>query len=283
MATIVIFTNIIFAVYAEEKLETHTSVSGAVFVRDQSEPNLKEAYRDSGGLIWGDLVSASDGTSVMTKDESIEYCRSKDARLPTEEELSQLLADLSLKANDGGFSPYVPGTKTQVLPHLYKNAFWSQDGNVYQYDDIARVVFVNSFMPIPGVVGPSKYSVRCVSDKKLEFSRLIKMKAQIIADAELIKNLGVDKMNQSSPGMNELAITEVNSTSTVNETTRSAPRELRRGEMQFTYSGTVYDGPILTQGYYTVIVKITDGAGIINSPNFQPKFIAEFEDLIIYK
>lgn len=82
--------------------------SGHRFVRDRSNPELGNAWKDAHGIVWGDLVRNRDGSPrMMNHSDASAYCRKIGARLPTRKEL------VSLSTALGGLYH-----KPEVLPHL---------------------------------------------------------------------------------------------------------------------------------------------------------------------
>jgi hypothetical protein len=115
------------------ELETTT---GAIFTCDHSNPNLGEAHREPGGLIWGEQSEKS-----MSQSQAAAYCKSLGARLPTEHEFYNLAV---LMGRDFGihrygkndppakfhFSSFIKGTKSDLLPRFMSTTgYWSSDGN----------------------------------------------------------------------------------------------------------------------------------------------------------
>lgn len=104
------------------------SSTGAVFIRDVSVPALGEAYRDPSGLIWGSIVIDQGMVNKMNYVDAKKYCKDGGARLPTMEELEQLAKYLG-KDTAGGYRPYLADGKTDFLPGLNKNWFWSSSAH----------------------------------------------------------------------------------------------------------------------------------------------------------
>jgi hypothetical protein len=104
--------------WAEERKATRT---GAEFTRDRSHPKLGEAWRDSTGMIWGDLVKDTDGDAKwMTHSDAEAYCKSIGAQLPASRDFTRLRE--SMGAGRGKIEGYEP----QVLPNLRRaeKAWW---------------------------------------------------------------------------------------------------------------------------------------------------------------
>ncbi len=104
--------------------KTRTSLTGAVFTRVTSYPELGEAWRDPSGLIWGaEIPRDSEIQNVLnlSQGEGAQYCESLNARLPTEKEFAALKSYLlSEEAPMGRWQPVIPEIELQY-------SFWTAD------------------------------------------------------------------------------------------------------------------------------------------------------------
>lgn len=102
--------------------------SGAVFIRDYSVPSLGEAYRTEKDVIWGEVAKDKKGNALkMSQYEAENYCKAKNARLPTKEESDDLMTSLGgtgLYRRSSSYYPYQAGTDEEIMPNL-RNWFWS--------------------------------------------------------------------------------------------------------------------------------------------------------------
>lgn len=144
-----------------------TSNTGAVFTRDGSIPALGAAYKDPSGLIWGSIVTAQGKTSNMDQYDADEYCKDGGTRLPTKEEFQQLAKYLG-EGTAQGYSPFLSDGKTEILPGLSGEQFWSSS----LYPGNSDYAF--AFKGGNGYVGFAdrlnyvnfRYAVRCVADAR---------------------------------------------------------------------------------------------------------------------
>ena len=142
------------------------SASGAVFYRDTSNPALGEAYRDPSGLIWGDVVMDGQGIDTMDQHSADEYCKSRNARLPTKEEYEQLTRYLG-RSKEQGYSPFLTDGITDYLPLL--TFYWEWTSSVTKIDDYYYAYafygkfgrFAKQPLPVIGAYG----AARCVDDR----------------------------------------------------------------------------------------------------------------------
>jgi hypothetical protein len=98
---------------AAEKPQTVTTSSGARYVRSTRYSALGAAWRDPRGLIWSDTALDSKGVPIaMTYRGAEKYCASIDARMPTFDEVLDLVADM------GGSSVRVDASDAQkyIMP-----------------------------------------------------------------------------------------------------------------------------------------------------------------------
>lgn len=105
---------------------TKTSMSGHVFTKVSHLPKLGESWRDESGLIWGDVyfetynLSAQDPDKKgrfdkgLTYRESVSYCKSIGARLPTWNEFTRLARFLGAGSPTGYVAEILP-----ALNHVY--------------------------------------------------------------------------------------------------------------------------------------------------------------------
>lgn len=158
--------------------------TGAIFVRDASRPNLGLAYSDSHGLIWGDALKNTSGqVDYILLDDAAKYCESLGARLPTQSEFQRLSLELGHQHRDPNslvdtisiwslyllsafmeshYSPLLGDEKTQALPNLNGNWFWTSDeagdepGSIFLGDsgDFSHTYYQNDF----------GNAVRCVAE-----------------------------------------------------------------------------------------------------------------------
>lgn len=148
--------------------EQRVAKSGAIFTRDTSNPKLGEAYRDPSGLIWSGIISDS-----MNHPDAEKACEYHGARLPTREEFRQLAITLGSYSAQG-YSPYIADqysspyiyiadSKTEVLPGLSSNGFWSSSfkSNNFYY----AYVFNGSYGAVFSDYRGDYNAVRCVSDR----------------------------------------------------------------------------------------------------------------------
>ncbi len=113
-------------------LSAEETKSGSKFVRDRTNPQLGEAWRDSSGMIWGDMTERNqDSEGFCTENRNREqchlsysaakaYCDSIDAKLPT---LADMVRFKGYMGEDHmGYEP-------QILPNLDVNdsSFWLED------------------------------------------------------------------------------------------------------------------------------------------------------------
>ena len=110
--------------------EKRTTTTGHVFIRDASQPQLGEAWRDESELIWGDIVKEADGIiiRVMSYNKATAYCASIGARLPSKEEFTQLREYMGAKAKAGTNNEY-SHHNGKILPNLRGYQFWSSSLN----------------------------------------------------------------------------------------------------------------------------------------------------------
>lgn len=100
------------------------TVTGTILVRDNSRPELGEAWRDPSGLIWGEPLKAADfhrykgeatvylsreGFLVANHEVATKACQDLGARLPTLEEFERLRDYL------GGEHAYIPFGLTHLV------------------------------------------------------------------------------------------------------------------------------------------------------------------------
>lgn len=97
--------------------------SRQIFVRDTSFPLFGEAYRDPSGLVWSEPSRDWLGFSKAPG-----YCKSRGGRLPTAAEFEALARYLGSEGN-GGYSTYVYGSKTEIIPDLADGLFWTSSYN----------------------------------------------------------------------------------------------------------------------------------------------------------
>lgn len=97
--------------------------SRQIFIRDARFPLFGEAWRDPSGLVWSE--PSSDGMAFR---EAPEYCKSRGGRLPSAAEFEALSRYLGNEGN-GGYSTYVYGSKTEIIPDLTDGLFWTSSYN----------------------------------------------------------------------------------------------------------------------------------------------------------
>ncbi len=112
-------------------IEQRISVTGAIFTRDNSNPALGEAYKDPSGRIWGSVIMIGDEVNHMYQHNAIEYCKIGRSHLPSKKEFEQLAMYLGYEAAQG-YSPYISGGRTEMLPGFSSEELWSSTpGPVY--------------------------------------------------------------------------------------------------------------------------------------------------------
>jgi hypothetical protein len=152
--------------------ETRLTGTGAIYTRDFSRPDLGEAYRDSRGLIWGDVFgfrerSKNRANPTMTARQAADYCARIGARLPSKAEFELLAEEFGAGSNQG-FSPYrrgLEGERLMVLPGSDK-WYWSssrepQSGAFYSFNAETGVLSYIDDLGNP-LRDNSKRFVRCV-------------------------------------------------------------------------------------------------------------------------
>ncbi len=153
-----------------------TTYSGEKFVRDTSNPELGEAYKDPSGLIWGDAPKVKQDGSygrvnfvVMSLkfEDADKYCKSIGARLPTREEYEALAKYLG-RENEKSIKGYAPALKdslTEFLPNLSRDQFWTSTTKVATKpsSDIMKYVFWGNLGLNYSDYADSFYGVRCVT------------------------------------------------------------------------------------------------------------------------
>lgn len=128
--TVTLLTSLI--VNGQEQ-EIKISNSGAVFVRDYSNPSLGKAYRDPSGTIWGSVVKGlppfdhvfrghtrilfENGLNGMLFPTAVEYCESIGARTAAMADFEQLRKYLGYKTEQG-YSPFDVKSKTEIIEGL---------------------------------------------------------------------------------------------------------------------------------------------------------------------
>lgn len=106
-----IFPNPPSAPSADQKI----AITGAVFTRDRSNPELGEAYQDPSGLVWG---------SILDKEgKVIGNCSARMARLPTLAEFKRLFAYLGW-GTDKGYKPYLADGRAPFFRGM-EDEFWT--------------------------------------------------------------------------------------------------------------------------------------------------------------
>jgi len=131
------------------------SHTGAIFTRDTSVPALGEAYRDPSGLIWGGIVTVRDDENKMsqyypgTQYFADNYCKNRGARLPTKTEFEKLAKYLG-DGTPQGYSPFIAGTYTDILPGLFSHSFWSSSLNPFKAYEAYYFSGYGGFVDIDG-------------------------------------------------------------------------------------------------------------------------------------
>ncbi len=119
--------------------------SGAVYQRvgdPEIVKRLGKSWKDSRGLIWGDVVKKEDGIPrKMHHSDAEAYCKFIGARLPTKEDFEKLAEEMGKGSQRG----YIP----QFLPHLYGLWFWSSSV------DSSDAAYAHTFDGWFGCIGPS--------------------------------------------------------------------------------------------------------------------------------
>lgn len=136
-----------------------TSRTGAVFMRDASNSALGEAYKDQLGLIWGSPVMAQGEVSRMSQYDADKYCKDIGARLPTKEDFEQL-ANFLGEGTANGYGPYLADNKTDLLPGLSGNNFWSSSIEANKYE--TAHVFISKDGLVAWDFREKSTAVRCV-------------------------------------------------------------------------------------------------------------------------
>lgn len=108
--------NALASIGVEQRVAPST---GAVFIRDTSNPELGEAFRDPSGVVWGSLHRYPMALEVAS-----EFCKARNARVPTIQEFEQLSAYLG-KESAEGYNPYLNDGATDFLPGLTKGGQWT--------------------------------------------------------------------------------------------------------------------------------------------------------------
>jgi hypothetical protein len=103
------------------RVEVVATADGTPFEKITWITSLGEAWRDPAGIVWGDILSSSDGTVVyMMQNEASALCEIVGARLPTKEEFMELRKFL------GAFGvEMIAGYTPQILPNLNGHYFWT--------------------------------------------------------------------------------------------------------------------------------------------------------------
>ena len=130
LSCFVAFTSIAVAIAGDQ----HVTVTGEVYTSDLTQPALGRAFRDSRGLLWGDIIAGDGGEELMPGDGKVissnwhtaqEHCRAIGARLPTRAEFEQLYEDLGGHTYDGYFPWTDDAAQDPVLPRLIGYMFWT--------------------------------------------------------------------------------------------------------------------------------------------------------------
>lgn len=107
------------------------TVNGSVFIKDNTQPALGNAYRDPGGTIWGDVGKINGVPTAVELQQAKDFCQSNGFRLPTVADFKKLANFLGYVVADANYgekkySPFAAETSTTVLPYLEKT-FWTAD------------------------------------------------------------------------------------------------------------------------------------------------------------
>ncbi len=154
-----------------ENSEQRTSNMGINFIRDTSNPDLGQAYRDPSGLIWGAIVTKLGGApQLMSQGEASDFCKRNNARLPSKEEYLQLAKNLGRDSkpslfnqlNHQGYSPLTVDEKKQVFPGI-TNRFWSQVDRDHS-EGVQTFNGTSGSLMYEGNNGVPHLAVRCVSN-----------------------------------------------------------------------------------------------------------------------
>lgn len=114
-----------FSAWSSEEVPSQkVSVTGAIFTLNQTYPELRNAYEDPSGLIWGDLVIENNKVLQTDAASAEAYCKSIGTRLPTLEEYRKLGEYLG-RGTKGGYSPYTQDRNDFVLFGLPFYWYWT--------------------------------------------------------------------------------------------------------------------------------------------------------------
>ncbi len=146
------------------------SNADAIFIPDNSNDKLGEAYKDPSGLIWGNIVTKPVDTNrvfltrprsiLMSQSDANKYCKDIGARLPTKEEFENLAKYLG----KGSYKPYLADGDTEYLPGLYGHWFWSSTDDGPDFPDYAFMF--NGSQGYTRIYNrTNRISVRCVAGR----------------------------------------------------------------------------------------------------------------------
>jgi len=149
------------------------SSSGVLYIRDQSNPSLGEAFRDPKGLIWGEVLRDSNGDFLKMKIlEARAECNRRKARLPWAKEVNLLFNDMA-SSTSKQTNPFIGDGVTFLVPDLLQRDFWTTTALISEPGDrpYSWWVYYSLYSFLPNRRDPYFYQmdnkaetlVRCVS------------------------------------------------------------------------------------------------------------------------
>lgn len=149
--------------------------TGAIFIRDYSNPAMGEAYADPNGLTLSDVMKNTDGTWVhaRTPSQARMVCASIGARLPTALEYASLANFLTTgnyyqcsgnSRQVRPFNPFQHNSSEDVIPKLSHSATWveSPDEDGVDFEGLEDYV---GCLYVKRIWGFSGDTVRCVHER----------------------------------------------------------------------------------------------------------------------
>ncbi len=134
---------------------TIISSTGAKFVQDKSIAEFGNAYRDEAtGIIWSELSNKDGSLYSVTLDEAKDYCKSKNASIPTLDEVEALSRRLGFQSSNG-YRPSLPFLRAnqEITPTNPENIIEIEDSKIGAPEDFGGfLVWADSSKLLPPVM-----------------------------------------------------------------------------------------------------------------------------------